>query len=387
VLRFEWTTSLYMKFHYRCGNPLPLAGLQIGTVAGLSDVAADGLALPPWNRTKVFSPDAFVDFPLFIVSTQQNNVPYDVVLFSDDESVLQVNATSPLSGVLAWAADGTPVPTPFLSTVLCVSAGNTRVHLQLVLTMYDPVTIQFLYTCDEPLFNVGTTPGGSEVLQRSQVNPSFKQHLLPNVQQQSLYVLLDFGNVADSNPFQIEAVPEESNALRVTVDAGGLHGNATKDAARSAANPVVLHFECTPCVTTHSSKVAVTFFWGWTQTVSVNIYKDCLADKAQCGGGPSGGGKHGMSGAGIAALVIFLLSFAACVAGCGYNRFALHRRGWAVVPGGASAAAWFDRVSTGGRATKWSPQESDGEAYSRHADERGAIGAAAGGYTSYASNL
>jgi hypothetical protein len=193
--------------------------------------------------------------------------------------------------------------------------------------------------------------------------------------------VLDAGNTADENDFIITLRGTEPDNTALWFD-NPLEGKASKDVTRATDFPVTIHFGCTPCQVVHSSPVTLTINWGWVGPTTFTYYKDC-APEPSC----TDSGKHGgMSGAGVAALVIFLLGFVACVGGCGYNKFAQHKRGLAIIPGATTAATCFDQLSTSGRAAKWTPQESDASVYGQ-ADETGSISGGAGGYQSYSSNL
>lgn len=248
------------------------------------------------------------------------------------------------------------------------------------------MNVYFLYTCDPPLINAGTAAGVNDMMARSVVNPTWgatASHVLPNVNSVDVFLVLDFGNTADQNMFSVELESGDKSVANPW-PVNNLGDQLTKDTARSAANPLTIFFGCDPCVEVHSTPITLTLKYGWAQTAQFTYFKDCLPEPG-CSNGPSGGGHHGMTKAGVAALVIFLLGFTACVAGCGYNKFSQHKRGWAIVPGATSAAACFDQVTTGGRSARWTPQESDAASYGD--SETGSISAAGAGYQSYSANL
>ncbi len=393
LYNFGWASNFTLNFHYRCGQSLPLPGLSINFLlhGAQMPVAVDGRAIRPWNTTYSFQPDETYDFVLFLQSnTVSDPVPFTINIISEDSSTLFLNPTSPTNGTLLQGET-----TVFLSEIVCQRDGHTRGLVQLVAGNYtvDPVQMLFMYDCSSPLFDIGSVAGATDIMSRGAKMPNFQSHITGDQNSIDVYISMDSGNTAESNGFHLE-LDSDQKVLSNPWYFDRLNGSATKDEQRSAQNPVTIYFNCLPCVTQYSSPLVVTFVWGWSNPISVSYYKDCVAAPSCNGGGDGGSGKHhGMTPAGTAALVIFFLSFGACVAGCAYNKFSLHKSGWNVVPGASSAANCFDGVSTRGRANRWTPQENDDDGlgssanYNAGVNDSAPLSTGGGGYQSYSSNL
>lgn len=323
------------------------------------------------------------DWVIYMQSNIVSTVNYSINMWSQDESIMVFNATSPLTGQIVWL-NGAPAAMIFIAEMVCVAPGTTRAMFQMEVGEAAPVTLLFKYTCALPLFNVGVQPFGTDIIAQGQYQSTWAGHSVGNVMSTNLFVMLDAANIAASNPFNFRLVSNDPTATTPTVEDLGLQGNATKDGARSSQYPVVLTFNCAPCVQVFSSSVVYEMDWGWSPAVQITFTKDCvILDPAACGAGngdgPSG---SGLGGPAIAAIVITILISAFCISGCAFNKFHGGKNGWAIIPCSEQAAACFDSAQTGGRAKQWTPQEN-------HYDpsETGTVSSGGGGYQSYSSNL
>lgn len=322
-------------------------------------------------------------------SNQVATVTYSINLWSENEAIMIFNNTSPLSGQLVWL-NGAPAASIFLAEIVCIQAGTARGMWQMELNGGStapaaPITLFFKYTCSPPLFNVGLQPFGTDVIAQGVYN----QNWLPSgsvgpAETISLFVILDQANAAPSNPFNFRLISNDPTATDPTVEDYGLNSTATKDGVRSSQNPLVLSFNCAPCVEALASPIVYEMAWGWANPVLITIHKDCVPDVNVCGqpGGSGSPSSGGLGGGAIAAIVIFVILAAFCFSGCLFNKFHGGKSGWMVIPCSEQAAACLDSANTGGRARKWSPQEEG-----THYDPTETLNSGGGGYQSYSNNL
>ena len=203
------------------------------------------------------------DWVIYVQSNIVATVNYTINLWSQDESIMIYNATSPLTGQIVWL-NGAPAPMIFIAEMVCVAPGTTRGMFQMEVGQAAPVTLLFKYTCALPLFNVGVQPFGTDIIAQGVYQAGWAGHSLASVSSTNLFVILDAANIAPSNPFNFRLISNDVAVTTPTVEDVGLNGNATKDGARSAQNPLVLTFNCAPCVAATASPIVYEIDWGWS---------------------------------------------------------------------------------------------------------------------------
>lgn len=354
-LHFGWSEPITYQFHYRCGAGQALSGLNVGTKVGASDVASNGVLVGDWTSTYIYAADEIYEFPLIIDSSEVDAVEYNITVVVEKDAVYDITVDTLLSGTVSWV-DGKPVPIPFFSQIVCSNAGTARTLIQLTFGDYNPVQLQFRYTCALPLFNIGDEPLGNNIMALG-VNQNWVGYADADKTSAQFFIMLDATSPVASNMYVLSATSYDDTVLAPTISDPN-HGNATTS-AKSDDNPVTVQLTCVPCAEATASPLVVTVSFGWVQTAVITVKKDCALSteqKEECG---LISRHHRWTTAGIFFFVLFILGLVSCIAGCAYNRFKAEKSGWAIVPGATTAIRWIDNVRSRGRGQRWSPQDEE----------------------------
>lgn len=269
-LAFGWHPTVKFTYLYRCGASQPLIGLSLGSYPAYSNMALDGVVLPPWNSSMGYNyaPQQNYDLIFRITSEMEDSVNYNITLVSENSSVYNLLAVSPTGGHMAIG--GLVRSMDFLASIQCQSSGVAVGLAQFLFNDNTPLQPKWSFECIDPLVNVGNEPLDADMIIKG-VGQNFVGKATAEAMQQQFYVALDASSTLTQAFYTLSMNTQDGSILAPSfLDPN--NGTALRE-PNPNHQPVVLQFNCQPCVTAYSNPIVVTVDWGWANTPNFTIYK------------------------------------------------------------------------------------------------------------------
>jgi len=334
----------------------PRPGLMIGAnKQRAGDVVYNGTITPEWagvggQGKEFYSGNRLFDF-IFSLNSSLIGDAAETQAFSlyavSPSSQLKVQPIGVVSGVIKVASF--PVSSELM--MVCREEGHGRAGVAVQLEHYDDLEVYVQKTCVWPMISVGSTSQQGNFATNSTVKPNNNVVVSTNDDASNFYVWLAPSQSESLNNGQEVVVVCEGDRTYTNCAVSGPSGPIMPQNLGSA-NKYVVTYNCINYGKEVSVDMKLKFSFGWEENLVIPFTKVC---------GPHSKPKSsGWSAAGIFFFVVFILTLAFCVFGCGFNYVKHNRTGLDMVPGIELYRSLYRRMF-GVRA--YTPQSDYDEAY------------------------